>query len=121
MQKIVDWKLPIKTVSEANSNEHWSKKLQRHKRQKHWIWVFFQDSKPNINLPCIVKMIRCSPRQLDSDNLQMAFKWIRDAISEQIFPGSLAGRADNHPSIKWEYEQEKSKLSITKIEIHCEV
>ena len=117
MQKIIEWTLPFKTISEANSKEHWSKKSIRHRNQKKYIYFSFRNDKPKINLPCRVKMTRCSSRKLDSDNLQMAFKWVRDAISEAIFPGSLPGRADDDPNIIWEYDQEKSKVHSTKIEL----
>lgn len=105
--------LPIKTVSESNSSEHWSTKHKRHKNQKKWVRiVWYKEGKPKIDLPCKVKLTRISPRTLDSDNLQGSLKWIRDAISEIIIPNTLAGRADDHPEISWEYDQQKGKPCV---------
>jgi len=83
-----------------------------------------------IPLPCTVKMVRLSSRRLDSDNLQMAFKWIRDQLGECLIPEDrkfyidkkgkmreLKGRCDDNPMIKWEYDQEKSKEPGIRIEI----
>jgi len=83
-----------------------------------------------IGLPCIVTMTRISPRFLDEeDNLRMAFKWIKDEISECIFPEKrksyvttkgkirhIKGRADSDARITWKYAQEKSPTQEIRIE-----
>jgi hypothetical protein len=104
---MIEWKIPIKTVSESNCMEHWAKKHKRHKAQKEAIaW----ELKPfKFVLPCSVWLTRIAPRKLDSDNLQGAFKWIRDAISETITGCKIAGRADDDPRISWHYQQEKGR------------
>lgn len=111
------WILPVYTVSEANLSEHWSKSSKRHKTQKTLIHFWFQNAKPKIFLPCIIKLTRISPRFLDDDNLTIAFKWIRDAIAENIFPGKAAGRADDSKLIKWQYDQIKGNPQSIKIEL----
>jgi hypothetical protein len=59
-----------------------------------------------------------SPRKLDTDNLQGAFKWIRDEVANQLVPGKQPGRADDDPRISWEYDQEPlSKKTIMKLQI----
>lgn len=112
MKKTLEWLLPIETVSEANLQQHWSKKHKRHKAQKIQIWCKFQKEKPSISLPCIVHLTRISPRFLDDDNLRVAFKWIRDEIANNIIPGKAAGRADDDPRIEWQYSQEKGEKSV---------
>ena len=76
-------------------------------------------------------MVRLSSRVLDaSDNLPMAFKWIKDEIADCISPEpkkwyldskgnmrTLKGRSDDHPDMKWEYGQEKSRIPGVRIEI----
>ncbi len=122
--------LPIKTVSEANSSEHWTKKAERHKYQQYLLNWGFRPYKNSIQLPCIVKLIRLSPRTLDDDNLRTAFKYVRDEISEILIPEKkkyylskqgravpIKGRADDDPRIKWEYDQEKCKIQAIRIEI----
>lgn len=111
----MEWFLPIKTISESNSSEHWSKKHKRHKTQKLCIRLFFNQQNLKIIPPCSIKLVRVSPRILDDDNLVSAFKWIRDAIAEQIHPGLAPGRADDDEKITWIYKQEKGKLQGIKI------
>jgi|SRR5580692_6241706 hypothetical protein len=124
MNKFYACELDILTVSEANSREHWLKKGKRHTAQKWAIKAEFNDK--IITLPCIVKLSRISPRLLDSDNLQMAFKWIRDQLAECIiypYESGLdryhkgAGRYDDDPRISWLYAQEKGKIQHIRIEI----
>ena len=103
------WKLPIKTISEANCSEHWSKKHKRHKEQKHHIWYQFKKENPTIYLPCTIILTRCGKKLLDDDNLPSSMKWIRDEIANQIFPGLNPGEADSDPSLSWKYKQKIEK------------
>lgn len=120
MKLIHSWNLPIKTISEANCVEHWTKRAKRHKLQKNWIKAAFQSEE--IVFPQIVhiKMIRISPRFLDDDNLVSAFKHIRDAIASQLRPNKAPGQADNDKDITWQYAQEKGKSQMVRIEIYAE-
>lgn len=118
MKKV--WELNIKTVSEANSSEHWRAKAKRHRSQKLFIklWSLENDIKAT-NLPVSIKLTRLAPGNgLDEDdNLRMAFKYIKDYIADQIIPGLAAGRADGDKRIKWEYAQEKYPIYAMRIEI----
>lgn len=110
MIKITEWILPIKTVSEANKHEHWSASSKRHKAQKTRIKWQFKIESAKISIPCIIKLTRISPRILDDDdNLPMAFKWIKDAIADNLIPGLAVGRADSDPRLKFQFAQEKGK------------
>lgn len=118
MQKNIEWNLPIKTVSEANCSEHWTKKHKRHKSQKKMIWYQFKKEEKKITLPCHIKMTRISQRFLDKgDNLPCSMKYIRDSIAEEITGIKISGRADDDERITWEYSQEKGKPQSIKIEI----
>lgn len=109
MCEFVDWRLPIKTVSEFNCREHWRVAHKRHKAQKALVaWQFLQE-RPKIELPCVVKLTRIAPGTLDFDNLAGSFKYITDAVCDGILPGLRADRADGDPRIKIEYAQEKGK------------
>lgn len=127
---MICWILPIKTVSEANSSEHWSKKAKRHKRQQFLVRYMFNKETEKIRLPCTVTLTRLSPRTLDTDNLQTSMKYIRDEISELLIPEKAGayitrkgtvkrkkGHADNDPRISWCYAQEKWKVLAVKIQI----
>jgi hypothetical protein len=129
MTKVI-WELPIRTISEANSSEHWKQKSQRHRRQQFFVKQLYMKESQAITLPCIVTMIRLGPRILDDDNLASAFKYIRDEISECLIPEKrgvyvrkdgklikIKGRADSDPRIKWQYAQEKCPKYGIRIEI----
>jgi hypothetical protein len=109
MNKILEWTLPIHTISEANSSEHWTMKHKRHQIQKRWIWFAFQDLQKKIILPCHIKLTRIGKRLLDSDNLPSSLKWVRDAVADHIIPGLKPGQADGDERISWEYGQQRGK------------
>ena len=117
LEKKAEWLIPIRTVSEANSSEHWSKKHKRHKSQKTQVYYAFHTHMPKISFPCIVKLTRISARSLDSDNLVSAFKWIRDEIAAKLTGNNTPGRADDDSRISWEYSQKQDKEQAVLIEI----
>ena len=134
----IKWQIPLKTVSESNSNEHWLKKAKRHTQQQFFIKQLFKSLNKPIYLPCMITLTRIGPRVLDiEENLPMAFKWIKDEIGACIFPERVVeyvqkrkrngkvylshrtnkGHADSDPRIKWTYAQEKGKILAIRIEI----
>lgn len=126
----VSWTIPIKTVSEANSNEHWRTKAKRHQQQQHFVRLAYKPPSLKKMTPCQVTLTRLAPRRLDSDNLQMSFKWIRDELADLILPEeiktyvnrkgklkTLKGRADDDPRITWLYSQEKAPALAVRIDI----
>lgn len=117
------FELSIKTVSEANSTEHWTKKSKRHKEQAFFVRMAYLQHVGQVILPVKITMTRCATRELDSDNLQMAFKWIRDELSDLVCSDRIVsttqsktgrtvevrGRNDSDARISWDYKQQKSK------------
>lgn len=105
------WKLPIKTVSEANrANELWYVKKQRHEKQTYWLKLWWRHQKPDIKLPCKITFVRIAPRQLDDfENLPMSMKWLKDCLADLLIPGLAKGRADDDNRIEWAVKQEKGK------------
>jgi hypothetical protein len=101
--------IPLKLTSEANCNEPWYIKNKRHKAQRAAVAWKMREIGEKISLPCTVKLIRASPRKYDSDNLQSAFKYIRDQIANELIPGKRSGMTDSDPRIKWEYDSLKVK------------
>jgi hypothetical protein len=128
MEKIV-WEIPLKTVSEANCSEHWTISSKRHRQQQFFVRALFHGLDRDVSIPCKITLTRLNSRGLDDDNLVSAFKFLRDEVSECIFPEkrmhyikngkarAIKGRADSDPRIKWEYAQEKSKKMGVRIEI----
>jgi len=126
----VTWELALRTVSEANSSEHWTAKSTRHKRQQFFIRQAFARESQKITLPCTITFVRLGPREMDDDNLAICFKYIRDELSECLIPEKrscyvnakgktikIKGRADSDPRIKWRYSQEKSATHGIRVEI----
>lgn len=110
--------LPIRTVSEGNCFEPWQKKHKRHKAQKLQIRLAMLSIKKNIMLPCKIKLTRYAPRSLDVfENLPMAFKYIVDALCEELTGDYVPGRADSNKEIVLSCDQEKSKEYGIRIEI----
>jgi hypothetical protein len=122
--------LNIKTVSEANCSAHWTIKKKRHDTQKGQVKYFWLINRPNISFPCTIKLTRLGKKKLESDNLPVSMKYIRDSIASIIFPEKLIivktrkgkkyvnpGRADDDDLITWLYDQEISEKYGVKLEI----
>ena len=108
--------IPLHTVSEMNIKEHWAKSHSRHKEQKKMIFLSLHCYEIPRTLPVTITMTRLSSRFLDDDNLQGAFKYVRDAIAEHFIPGLAVGRADDDKRITWKYSQRKDKKKYTQLD-----
>jgi len=104
--------VPIQVISEMNKREHWRAAHARHKKQKHAVKTVLTANAVPRMFPVKVTMIRVGKRTLDSDNLQGAFKYVRDAIADYFIPGLQAGRADDDSGFQWCYDQIKGEPSI---------
>ncbi len=112
--------LPIKTISEANCEQHWTARHRRHKAQKNAVFWALLEVKHLLKLPCTVTFIRYAPSFLDDhDNLPMSMKWICDTVCAEITGDLRPGRADNSKEIKKQYDQVKSDVYGVKIIIEC--
>lgn len=102
--------IPLKIPSAANLREHPMARYRRAKSQRAAAIVV-----PVHPLPCIVRLIRIAPRPLDSDNLQSAFKSLRDGIADRL------GVKDNDPRVRWEYDQQRGapKLYAVRVEVRA--
>ncbi len=114
MMKIIE--IPLVVISELNVREHWRKGHLRHKGQKFLVANALKNENIPQMTPVNITMTRIGKKKLDSDNLQGAFKYVRDAIAEYFFPGLAAGRADDNEDLTWRYAQEigepKCKLTF---------
>jgi len=100
-------RLGVHTVSEANKREHWRVGHARHKKQKLAVLLGMLAMDIPKQMPVKITLTRLAKRKLDDDNLQSAFKYIRDAVAEYFIPGKAAGRADDDPGFSWNYDQAK--------------
>ena len=108
--------LPIKTISEANCEQHWTTRHKRHKKQKNAIFWAFLEVKHLVKLPCTLTFVRYAPKFLDRhDNLPMSMKWLCDALCAEITGEYRPGLADNSDKIEIKYDQIKSKVYGVKV------
>lgn len=103
---MIEFIVPIKTISEANVSEHWTKRRKRHNGDKLVLKSALNEHVPKLNLPVKIILTRIAPRKLDShDNLRIAFKHILDTLADHIIPNLSRGRADGHPGLVFDYMQ----------------
>lgn len=114
---LVEFILPIRTVSEANSSEHWSKKSKRHRSQKKVVWWALNSKRPPNQTPLTITLTRVAPRYMDYGNLVSSFKYIEDACAEYFHPGLAPGRADGFGDIEFIYKQLNGDPKEYKIKI----
>jgi hypothetical protein len=83
--------LPIKTVSEANRRDHWTKKHKRAKAQRGAAFMYCRIvfghsplSTIDNNQPVTVELTRCATRKLDRDNLYSSVKHIVDGVCDWL-------------------------------------
>ena len=97
-------RLPLRTVSEANSHEHWRTRQKRAKTQRGLARQLTEYQLIPVRrwfVPAAVKITRIAPRALDSDNLAVSQKHVRDGVADAL------GIDDGDPSITWSYAQQK--------------
>lgn len=109
--------LPLRTVSEANCTEHWTKKNKRHRIQRKTVALALNPVRCQIKIPCQIKLIRYAPNTLDKhDNLPISFKYILDACCAIISGDFRPGRADDdEEKFSISYDQETSKEYYVKV------
>lgn len=104
--------IPMPLPSAANLREHHMVRARRVKAQRTWVAAYLRGPPPA--LPVVVTLTRIAPRALDGDNLQGAFKGVRDQVAAWL------GHKDNHPGITWDYAQARGESGETAISIRVE-
>lgn len=109
--------LPFVTRSIANLREHWRPRSRRTRSERDAAFWQFAEIVTRARkagatlLPCVVVLTRQAPahRHLDSDNLAISFKAIRDGIADRLKID------DRDPRVEWRYAQQvgDSKTFIT--------
>jgi hypothetical protein len=101
--------VPIRIESEANVRQHWAARHKRLKAQQnavHWSMIanigrcgYREKPAP----PCTILLTRIGPRKLDTDNLVVGFKAVRDEIARWL------GVDDGDDRVTWQYAQERGR------------
>jgi hypothetical protein len=103
-----------RVVSEANRREHWAAQHRRATTQKRAVelaWALSPMKLPEfprhqtVATPCVVTLEHVGP-EMDGDNLQRAFKAVRDALA------ALIGVDDGDPRLSWVYRQRTGPAGI---------
>jgi hypothetical protein len=103
--------IPVRTVSEANSHEHWRARQRRAKEQRGIALLVARGLGKPPAAPLTITLTRVSPRALDSDNLAGSQKHVRDGIADWL------GVDDGDPRLTWLYEQRRGAAGATEITI----
>lgn len=109
--------MPIKTVSELNIREHWTKVRKRAALQRKTAFfevkrvIGSEDLAYLEQLKFEVHLTRFSHKVMDGDNLQAAFKHVRDGIADALKID------DGDERIQWFYCQENKKIKEIEVRI----
>jgi len=99
MSRVVTIKAPLRLVSRANQRQHWTGHWRRDKEEQLVVRSLLNREGDPPPPPVTVELTRVAPRSLDSDNLQGAFKAVRDAVAAWL------GIDDGDDRIEWRYAQ----------------
>jgi len=107
---MIEFVVPIKTVSEANQRCHWATRHRRFKRQGQAVFgLALAAGLCNVKPPCRITITRIGKRLLDSDNLAGSQKAVRDTIAKAMRVN------DGNSRIIWKYDQEIGKEYAVRI------
>ncbi len=101
--------VPTVVRSEANSREHWGKKLRRKHDQWDALSIAFRSSPQAlhlVNFPVVVTWTHIGRRMDAHENLGMAFKGLTDRLAQML------GIDDGDPRVTWRYEQRAGKPGV---------
>jgi hypothetical protein len=107
--------LPIRTISEINAHQHWSKTYQQVGKQRRAIEMAVRAHANSrgikVSPPCAVRIVRRAPDLLDTDNLRSATKHAQDAVADWLRIN------DRSSAVLWDSDQEKSATYWIRIEV----
>ena len=100
--------IPVRTLSEANLRCHWGQRARRAKRQRVAARILVRAAFTRLleRGPCggyRVTLTRIAPRVLDSDNLAISLKAVRDGVADAL------GVSDADGLCSWSYAQWRGK------------
>lgn len=90
--------VPVRVISEANMWDHWSQRQKRTRLQREAVNIYLRNLRTK-GKPTSIFLQRADIARLDGDNLQTAFKHVRDELAD------ILGFNDRDESVRWYYEQ----------------
>ena len=92
----------LELKSKLNQRVHWCVRAKQARIEREAVYYTVR----KYDVPCIVKITRVGPRNLDDDNLAGACKSIRDGIADRL------GINDGSEAIIWRYAQRKGPYGV---------
>lgn len=111
---MIDFELPLKLTSLANERVHWAVKAKRARAQRQAAYAVCRQALIGnfaLEPPMTITIERVGPRRLDSDNLAISAKHVRDGIADAL------GIDDGNPCLTWDYKQSTGNEYLVKITI----
>ena len=108
---MIEIRVPIKIVSVANLRLHWAVKAKLAKSHRAKAFNALASIAAPPDPPCTLVLTRVAPRALDGDNLQSAFKAVRDGVADWL------GIDDGSQLVEWQYKQRPGTVKTYKVEI----
>ncbi len=116
---LLEFEVPIQTVSEANRRDHWATRAKRARRQRMSAWqcTIYAAHRWGVVLDicravrATVTLTRFSSRRLDDDNMRAAMKAVRDGIADALHVD------DGSDDVIWRYAQGAGKRRGTYVTI----
>lgn len=99
------YEIPVRLVSGANLREHWAVKSKRSRLHRADAAICTRAALTGgfLHLPATITIERVGKRKLDSDNLAISAKAVRDGIADAL------GIDDGDPRLDWQYRQSVGK------------
>ena len=110
-QEMIEIRMQVKIVSVANLRLHWAVKAKLAKSHRSKAFSALASVAAPPAPPCTLVLTRVAPRALDGDNLQSAFKAVRDGVADWL------GVDDGHQQLDWQYKQRKDGPKVYAVEI----
>ena len=108
--------IPLRLCSLANQREHWTVRMRRARAQRAAAYHATALTLPHeptrgLKPPLTIAITRVGKRELDSDNLAISAKHVRDGIADAL------GIDDGSELLAWCYAQEIGRDYAVRIEI----
>ena len=108
---MIEVQIDMRVVSMANLRMHWAVKAKTVKSQRQKAFNALCGAGAPPALPVTIVMTRVAPRPLDGDNLQAAFKAVRDGVADWL------GVDDGDQRLDWQYCQRSAGVKVYQVEI----
>ena len=110
-KNMIEVQIEMRVVSMANLRMHWAVKAKTVKSQRQRAFNALCGVGAPPALPVTIVMTRVAPRPLDGDNLQAAFKAVRDGVADWL------GVDDGDQRLDWQYCQRSAGVKVYQVEI----